>query len=81
MVEKAVDVMLAVDMVRMADRNDYDVAYLLAADGDYTPAAEAVRGAAKKVFAASIRRAAELARAVYRFIPLERAWFGDCFGE
>jgi uncharacterized LabA/DUF88 family protein len=28
-VEKAVDVMLAVDMVRMAERNEYDTAYLL----------------------------------------------------
>ena len=81
MVEKAVDVMLAVDLVRMADRNEYDVAYLLAADGDYTPAARAVTEAGKKVFAASIRPGAELARAVYKFIPLERTWFADCFGQ
>jgi uncharacterized LabA/DUF88 family protein len=59
-VEKAVDVALAVDMVRMADRNEYDVAYLLAADGDYTPAVEAVMGAGKKVFAASLEPGAHL---------------------
>ena len=43
MVEKAVDVMLAVDMVVMAERDQYDAAYLLSADGDYTPAVSAVK--------------------------------------
>jgi len=81
MVEKAVDVMLAVDMVRMADRNEYDVAYLLAADGDYTPAAQAAMDANKKVFAAAIEPGAQLARVVYKYLPLDRAWFADCFGE
>lgn len=68
-VEKGVDVMLAVDMVRMADRNEYDVAYLLAADGDYTPAAKAVMEAGKKVFAAAIEPGAQLAKVVYKYIP------------
>lgn len=36
-VEKAVDVMLAVDMVEMAQRDDFDAAYVLSADGDLTP--------------------------------------------
>lgn len=80
-VEKAVDVMLAVDLVRMADRDEYDVAYLLAADGDYTPAVEAAMSVGKKVFAASLRPGAELARVVYKFLPLKRAWVTDCFGE
>jgi uncharacterized LabA/DUF88 family protein len=80
-VEKAVDVMLAVDMVRMADKGDYDVAYLLAADGDYTPAARAVKEAGKKLFAAALRPGAELAKEVYKFIPLQRDWFTGCFGE
>ena len=38
MVEKAVDVMLAVDLVTMAERNEFDAAYILSADGDYSPA-------------------------------------------
>jgi uncharacterized LabA/DUF88 family protein len=53
MVEKAVDVMLAVDMVRMSERNELDAAYLLSADGDYTPAVRAVRETGKKVYAVS----------------------------
>jgi uncharacterized LabA/DUF88 family protein len=73
--------MLAVDLVRMADRDEYDVAYLLAADGDYTPAVEAAMSVGKKVFAASLRPGAELARVVYKFLPLKRAWVTDCFGE
>ena len=36
-VEKAVDLLLAVDMVSLARRDEYDVAYLLSADGDLTP--------------------------------------------
>ena len=41
--EKAVDVMMAVDIVVMAERHLYDAAYLLTADGDFTPAVQAVR--------------------------------------
>ncbi len=81
MVEKAVDVMLAVDMVMMAVRNEYDVAYLLAADGDYTPVVKAAMNAGKKIFAASIEPGAELAKVVYKYLPLKRDWFPDCFGE
>ena len=80
-VEKAVDVALAVDMVRMADHNEYDTAYLLAADGDYTPAVEAVMAAGKKVFAAALEPGAELAKVVYKFIPLKKEWLTDCYGE
>ncbi len=80
-VEKAVDVMLAVDLVRMADKNEYDVAYLLAADGDYTPAVRAAAESGKRVFAAAIGPGAELAKAVYKFIPLKPDWFTGCFGD
>jgi hypothetical protein len=44
MVEKAVDVMLAVDMVVMAERDEFDAAYLLSADGDFTHAVGVVQG-------------------------------------
>lgn len=80
-VEKAVDVMLAVDMVRMAERDGYDTAYLLSADGDYTPAVKAVAEQGKKVFAASLAPGAQLAQAVYKFLPLKKDWFHDCFGD
>jgi uncharacterized LabA/DUF88 family protein len=81
MVEKAVDVMLAVDLVRMAIQDEYDHAYILSADGDYTHAAQTAIAAGKRVFAASVGRAAELAAAVSKFIPLDRPWFAECFGE
>ncbi|MYD69248.1 MAG: NYN domain-containing protein [Acidobacteria bacterium] len=42
-VEKAVDVMLAVDLVVMAERDEFDAAYVLSRDGDFTPAVAAVR--------------------------------------
>lgn len=77
MVEKAVDVMLAVDMIQQMD--NYDAAYLLSADGDFTPAVEAVRQRGKKVYAVSLDQGAQLARAVNAFIPLKAPWFSDCY--
>lgn len=66
-VDKAVDVMLAVDMVVMAERDQFDAAYLLSADGDYTHAVAAVRSLAKKVYAASPLPGAQLAAVVNSF--------------
>lgn len=77
--EKAVDVMLAVDAVLLAERNAYDAAYLLTADGDFTPVATAVRSLGKKMYAASPAQGAQLAAAVDKFIPLSRTWFADCW--
>lgn len=79
LVEKAVDVMLAVDMVVMAVRNEFDAAYLLSADGDFTPAVAAVQTHGKKVYAASPAQGAQLAAVVDSFIRLKREWFGDCY--
>jgi uncharacterized LabA/DUF88 family protein len=78
-VEKAVDVMLAVDLVTMAIGAEYDAAYLLSADGDFTPAVEAARKLGKKVYAASPLSGARLARVVNTFIPIPKAWLGDCY--
>ncbi len=79
MVEKAVDVMIAVDLVAMAHQDKFDVAYLLTADGDFTPAVSLVQSLGKKVFAVSAQNGAELARQVDAFIPLKADWFDDCF--
>ena len=79
LVEKGVDVMLAVDLVVMAQRDELDTAYLLTADGDYTHAAETARSFGKKVFAASAATGAQLGRAVDAFIRLDSAWFTDCY--
>ena len=80
MVEKAVDVMLAIDMVVMAERNEFDTAYLLSADGDLTPAVEAVRASGRKVFVASAQSGARLAASCNTFIKLRPEWFEDLFG-
>ena len=78
MVEKAVDVNLAVDMVMMAERDEYDTAYLLSADGDFTPAVVAARGLGKTVFAVSLDYGHQLAGAVNSFIHIKADWFIGC---
>ena len=78
-VEKAVDVFLAIDLVTLAINDVYDAAYILTADGDYTPAVDAVRKLNKKVYAASCLNGARLARSVNSFIHLQSSWFADCY--
>lgn len=78
-VEKAVDVMLAVDMVSMGIRNEYDAAYLLSADGDYTHAVSTVRALNKKVYAASASSGHQLQQHCNAFLRLNAAWFSDCY--
>lgn len=73
--EKAVDVMLAVDMLAMAHRGEYDVAYLLSFDGDYTPAVNEVQKAGRKVFAVSPCYGVELAAVAHQFIRIRRDFF------
>ena len=73
--EKRVDVNIAVDMVSMAMKNEFDVAYLVSADGDFVPAVEAVRELGKKVFAATPASGYELKQAVNGFIHLKPEWF------
>ncbi len=80
MVEKAVDVMIAIDMVVMAERDEFDTAYLLSADGDLTPAVEAVRASGRKVFVASAQSGARLAASCNTFIRFRSEWFDDLFG-
>ena len=80
-VEKAVDVFLAVDLVTLAMNDVYDAAYLLTADGDFTPAVEAVRKLNKKVYAACPLPGARLGGAVNSFIRLPSSWFDDCYAS
>lgn len=47
--EKGVDVRMAVEMIRFAREDKYDVAYLLSSDTDLVPAVEEVRAFGKKV--------------------------------
>lgn len=78
-VEKAVDVNLAIDMVAMACRNQFDAGYLLSADGDFTSAVQFVRDQGKKLYVASPGRGAQLAKVANSFIPLKPEWFADCY--
>lgn len=79
MVEKAVDVMLAVDVVTMALTDAYDAAYIISADGDYTHAVEFVRGRGKKVYGAAATPAHEMGKVVNAFIKLTREFVADCY--
>jgi uncharacterized LabA/DUF88 family protein len=78
-VEKAVDVMMAVDMVSLALKDEFDAAYLLSADGDLTPAVAEVRGVGKKVFVAAPIRGAQLASVANAYLRVDVGWFGDCW--
>ena len=79
-VEKQADVWIAVDLVSMAYRDEYDVAYLLSADADYVSALREVAGIGKRVL--PVRswgiRSAELDKVV-KAIPLKRDWFDQLF--
>jgi len=77
--EKAVDIMLAVDLIRLGGDGRYDAAYILSADGDFTPAAAAVRATGRTVYAASPDMGYALRNVVKTFIRLERPWFLDCY--
>lgn len=48
-VEKLVDVMLALDLALGAHRDEYDVAALVSADGEFAPAVDEARAAGKEV--------------------------------
>lgn len=78
-VEKAVDVMLAVDMVAMACDQNYDVAYVLSADGDYTHAVEFTRSRGCKVYAVSASPGAQLAKVVNSFVRIDASWFDGLY--
>ena len=78
--EKQVDVRIAVDLVSMAQRDEYDVAYLLSADGDFVPAVEEARRLGKQVFAVSASSGWQLGNAVDTFIRIPSSdWFHGCY--
>ncbi len=78
-IEKAVDVMIATDMISLAHEDRYDVAYLVSADGDFTPAVQQARSTGRKVFAASPLHGQKLAEVVNTFIPMKREFFHGCW--
>lgn len=54
--EKGVDVRLAVEMIRFARQDKYDIAYLLSSDTDLVPAVEEVQSIGKKVLYVGISK-------------------------
>lgn len=71
--------MLAVDLVILAEHDAFDDAYLLSADGDFTPAVQHVRSLQKRVYAVSASAAGKLASAANASIRLRTDWFDDCY--
>ena len=67
------DVKIAVDMVLGAVHNKYDHAFLLSADGDYSPAIEAAKDLGKRVFVATPGASLQLGLVADKFIHLEKA--------
>jgi len=76
--EKGVDVALAVDLVRLAHDDAFDVAYLVSGDGDFGPAVETARAFQKRVIAAGPAIGRRLREAADVAIRLKLDWFDDC---
>lgn len=74
-VEKQVDTAISADLVDLAHRGEYEVAYLLSADSDFIPAVRVVRRLGKTVFGASADPSYELGRAVTKYLWLRPDWF------
>jgi len=81
--EKGVDVMIAVDMLSMAYKNQYDVAILVSGDGDYAELAKAVKDAGKHVINAYFEssRSDALRYTCDASIRLDRDFFADLLLE
>lgn len=76
--EKGIDVALAVELVRQARDGEFDLAFLISADGDFYPAADLVRRMGGQVIAAGPVIGQRLREACDATIRLERDWFRDC---
>ena len=77
-VEKGVDVRLAVDMIMDAYSNRYDDAILLSGDGDFVPAIEAAKLMGKSVEVAYTRKTFHLFQTCSRFTLIDQAFLKDC---
>jgi uncharacterized LabA/DUF88 family protein len=80
LVEKGVDVNLAVDLVRFAARRLYDVAIIVTGDGDYAPAVNAVKDMGLHVenvfFIDEV--SVHLKQVCDKFTPLDYNFLRDC---
>jgi uncharacterized LabA/DUF88 family protein len=81
LVEKGVDVQLAVDMVEMARKNIYDVAVLITGDGDFSSAVGAVKDMGKYVELAHVegQPCRQLQSACDIEVVLDQAFLSNCW--
>lgn len=77
MVEKGVDVMLAVDLVTRAYKDNYDTAIIVSGDADFYPALQAAKDVGKQVEVAAFETniSAEAARVADLHIKLTKTYF------
>ena len=78
-VEKGVDIAIAVDMVRMAFKNHYDVAILVSSDGDFSIAVDAVKDSGKHVEIACFPKSYQLQGVADKTIPLNETSLSGLF--
>jgi len=71
--EKGVDILVAIELLAGAFKDQYDVAIVVSGDGDFADVAREVREAGKLIFNAFFRanQSYELAKCSNAFIPLE----------
>ena len=71
--EKGVDILVAIELLAGAFKDQYDVAIVVSGDGDFADVAREVREAGKLIFNAFFRanQSYELAKCCNAFIPLE----------
>jgi uncharacterized LabA/DUF88 family protein len=73
LIEKGIDIALAVDMLALGFQKAYDVAIIVSGDGDFTPAVEVIKSLGLRVEVAIFRNAInpDLRRIADKFIPLD----------
>lgn len=79
LVEKGVDLTIAVDMLQLAYRNVYDTAILISGDGDFAYVVNALKDLGKHVENAFLRggRSKALADVCDKFIPIDKVFLQD----
>jgi uncharacterized LabA/DUF88 family protein len=80
-IEKGVDIFMAVDMLKYAYDDIYDVAIVVSGDGDFAEAVEAVKDLGKHVEHAYFRNAPTTALKIAcdKHIPLDEVCLSPCF--
>lgn len=80
LIEKGVDVQLAVDLVRFGAKINYDIAIIVSGDGDYSPAVEAVKDMGLNVINAFFpdEVSSYLRHVCDRFIMLDYEYLKNC---